>query len=271
MKISIVTISFNQAPFLEATLRSVVDQDYPDVEYIVVDPGSTDGSGAILDRYRDRIANLVREKDSGPSEGLTHGFAVATGEIFGFLNSDDLLSPGALSRVAARFAADPDLQILSGHVRVIDHTGARVRNSYSDRFDVKAFAYGACSVCQPSTFFRRDLYRQSRGFNLNNTVSWDGELFLDLHQLATKAEVIDDFLSSFRIHPGSITAGGRQGATLRRFKRQRFEAIMGRPWRPLDGVAWGYYRVRKYLLEPRSLIERVTRGSIFRRYGRPAA
>ena len=84
MKFSIVTISYNQAQFLEQAIRSVIEQDYPDVEYIVVDPGSTDGSREIIERYRDRIDRIIFEPDKGPADGLNKGFAQATGDVFGF-------------------------------------------------------------------------------------------------------------------------------------------------------------------------------------------
>ncbi len=91
MKVSIVTISFNQAEFLERAMRSVLTQDYPDVEYIVVDPGSTDGSRALITAQGSRIKAIL-EKDNGPADGLNKGFASATGEIFGYINADDALT-----------------------------------------------------------------------------------------------------------------------------------------------------------------------------------
>src|ERR1039458_1375445 len=96
-RVSIVTISFNQAEFIERTILSVLTQDYLDIEYIVVDPGSTDGSRDIIERYRSRISKIILRPDRGAADGLNNGFAEATGEIFGFLNSDDLLRPGARS------------------------------------------------------------------------------------------------------------------------------------------------------------------------------
>src|ERR1700738_5632483 len=100
-KVSIVTISFNQAEFLERAIRSVVDQDYPEIEYSVVDPGATEGSRDIIERYRSRIARVIYEPDRGPADGLNKGFACATGDIFGFLNSDDVLLPGAVRRAVS--------------------------------------------------------------------------------------------------------------------------------------------------------------------------
>ena len=92
-KVSIVTISFNQVGYLGRTIQSVLDKDYPNIEYIVVDPGSTDGSRELIKSYESRIARIIFEIDDGPGDGLNKGFSIATGEIFGFLNFDDLSIP----------------------------------------------------------------------------------------------------------------------------------------------------------------------------------
>ena len=103
-RITLVTPSFNQGQYLEQTLRSVLDQGYPNLEYIVVDGGSTDDSVEITKRYADRLAWWVSEKDAGQSDALDKGFARATGEVFGYINSDDVLYPGALDAVAKAYA-----------------------------------------------------------------------------------------------------------------------------------------------------------------------
>src|ERR1700761_7428026 len=112
MKVSIVTISFNQGAFLESAIRSVLEQDYGDIEYIVVDPGSTDGSREILERYRDRITKLILDPDDGPADGLNHGLAAATGEIFAYINADDMLLPGAVREAIGAFAKYPGADVI---------------------------------------------------------------------------------------------------------------------------------------------------------------
>jgi GT2 family glycosyltransferase len=117
-RITVVTPSFNQAKFIEATIKSVLDQNYPNLEYIIVDAGSTDGSIQIIDRYRDRIAHVIVEPDEGQSDALNKGFALATGELMNWLCSDDLLEPGALYSIARAYRRDkPDL-IAGGCVRI---------------------------------------------------------------------------------------------------------------------------------------------------------
>ncbi len=113
--VSIVTISFNPAEFVERTILSVLAQDYPDIEYIVVDPGSTDGSREIIERYRPRISKIILRPDHGAADGLNGGFAEATGEIFGFLNSDDMLLPGAVSSAVAFLEKHKEIDVVSGH------------------------------------------------------------------------------------------------------------------------------------------------------------
>ena len=161
-KVSIVTISFNQAVFLERAIRSILEQNHPDIEYIVVDPGSSDGSRDIIERYRPRISRVIYEPDRGPADGLNKGFAQATGDIFAFLNSDDILLPGAVGSACA-FLARTDVDVVSAHATVIDAQDRHLRMAYSDPFSLEMVAYGACVLVQPSTFFRREVFERVQG------------------------------------------------------------------------------------------------------------
>jgi glycosyltransferase involved in cell wall biosynthesis len=265
MRFSIVTIAFNQVDFIESALRSVLGQDYPDLEYIVVDPGSTDGTRDIIERYRDRISKVIYRSDRGAAEGLNNGFAAATGDILGFLNSDDLLLPGAIARVARQFREQPGVDLVMGHMRIVDREGRYLRNAYNDRFNARAYAYGACTICQQSTFFRAARFRETRGFNLKNTISWDSELFVDMLGARGKPAVIDEFLSAFRVYSDSITGGRGHMAAKRDFFEARFQRILGRPWTRRDEVIRYLYLARKYLLQPRSLYQRLVHGPIVKR------
>jgi len=210
VKFSIVTISFNQARFLEQTMRSVLDQGYEDIEYIVVDPGSTDGSREIIERYRSRISKIIFEPDAGPADGLNKGFACATGEIYGYLNSDDYFEPDAFRRVAHLFEAKPDVDVLCGAIRIVDGSGkARLRKLIADRFDLKRFVAGVGVVGQQGTFFRRRAFARSGGFNLENRTCWDGELLVDFALKGCRFAVIHRVLGNFRIHHESISGSGR--------------------------------------------------------------
>ena len=107
MKFSVVTVSFNQRQYLEECLTSVLGQDYPSLEYIVVDPGSTDGSRELIESLGSRLAAVLFEPDQGAADGLNKGFQRASGEIFGFLNSDDALLPGAMTECQPGLRAEP--------------------------------------------------------------------------------------------------------------------------------------------------------------------
>lgn len=208
MRFSIVTLSFNQARFLPECLDSVLSQRYSDVQYIVVDPGSTDGSRGVLEAYRDAVDRLILEPDGGPADGLNKGFAVADGDIFAYLNADDRLIPGALEQVAALFSNEPDIDVVTGAIRIIDEGGRPARRKRtSDLFDPRRYVAGVCTVNQQATFFRRDAYARSGGFNVHNRVAWDGELLVDMALAGCRFHTVERLLGDFRVYPGTITGG----------------------------------------------------------------
>ncbi len=205
MKISLVTISYNQKQFLEQAIQSVLKQDYPDIEYIVVDPGSTDGSREIIQRYSDRITKIIYEHDNGPADGLNKGLVTATGELFGFLNSDDVLLPGALSKIAQEFRRKKWADVISGHGFLIDENNDLIKPIFSHHFRLMDYLHGACVLVQQSTFYRRKLLQQIGGFNVSNKINWDGELWANIAASGGRFHRIHSFLSGFRSHSSSIT------------------------------------------------------------------
>ena len=263
MKISIVTLSFNQAPFLEQALRSVLDQDYPDVEYIVVDPGSTDGSRDLLERYRSRINHLILEPDQGPADGLNKGFSVATGAIYGFLNADDYFLPGALARVDKAFSEMPEKDVISGHTLIVDESGNPINRFYSRCFSLRGYVHEAAFLAQPATFFRSDAFKRTGGFNLNNRVAWDGELWVDLALARARFGLVPNFLSAFRLYGDSITGSGRMGAAYRMHMDEMFQKIMGRPFRRADRLTALALKATQYARQPRIVVDRLRYGAPF--------
>jgi glycosyltransferase involved in cell wall biosynthesis len=209
VKISIVTLSFNQLDFLKEAMDSVLSQGYPDLEYIVVDPGSTDGSRELIQSYGNRISHIVFDPDRGAADGLNKGFALATGDVYGFLNADDILFPGSLSEVAQFFIAHPDCDMAMGNGFKIDGKGRKTRHYIARDFSVPRFFYGGTQWLQQSTFFRAAAYRRSPGFNLENRTCWDGELFVQLANRGAKIGYIPSDLGGFRIHEASISGSGR--------------------------------------------------------------
>lgn len=265
MKFSIVTVSYNQAQFLERTICSVLDQDHPDLEYIVIDAGSTDGSRTLVEKYRPRIATVIFEPDRGAADGLNKGFVAATGELFGFLNSDDVLKPGALREAAAFLQSRPQVDVVSGDCEVIDAEDRLLRYSYSDRFSLPRYAYGTGVLMQPSTFFRASAYRRTRGFNIENRSSWDGELFVNMGSAGCRFARSGRVWSGYRLHGQSITGSAKLRTAQQQYQQRMFNEIMRRHPGPSDWVPTAGYRVLKYLENPRALMQRLFRGPVYGR------
>jgi glycosyltransferase involved in cell wall biosynthesis len=265
VKISIVTISFNQAQYLERAICSVLDQDHQNVEHIVVDPGSSDGSREIIEKYSHRIAKVILDPDKGAADGLNKGFAAATGEVFGFLNSDDVLCPGALAEADRFLQRHPDVDVVSGDCEIIDEHDQVLRLSYSDRFSLARYAYGAGILIQPSTFFRASAYRRTGGFNLANRSNWDGELFVDMACAGASFDRSRRVWSRYRIHQSSITGTGKLDAAIAAYRDRIFHRIMGRPNRPRDRLMVAAFRTLKYVETPRAFLQRIFHGPVYRR------
>jgi GT2 family glycosyltransferase len=153
--VSIVTPSFNQARYLEETLRSVLDQDYPNLEYIVVDGASTDGSVEIIRKYADKLAWWVSEQDSGQAEAINKGLSHATGEIVAWLNSDDYYLPGAIAAVVSAFEENPDAVLIYADMLAVDEHGETINALHYQQMgleDLLCFQI----IGQPAVFFRRE-------------------------------------------------------------------------------------------------------------------
>jgi glycosyltransferase involved in cell wall biosynthesis len=249
-RVSIVTISFNQGRLLERAIRSVLEQDYQDIEYIVVDPGSTDGSRDIIERYRQQISKVILEPDKGPANGLNKGFAAASGEIFGYINADDAYLPGAITKAVAAFHARPDSDVVYAHSYIVNSSGEFVRRSRSIPFDLRLYAYGGVVVMQQSTFFRRQAFETVGGFNEINRTSWDSELLVDCARSGSKFTLIDDYWSLFAIYPGSITASAKYNQQYLNDQARIFRAITGREYGRGDKFLSGLARVEKWFRNP---------------------
>lgn len=207
--ISIVTLSFNQAPFLEAALASLHDQAYPGLEHIVIDPGSTDGSRDILEHWRPRLARLILDPDNGPADGLNKGFAAAAGSIFGYINADDLALPGSLATIARHFAAADAPDMILGRGLLIDREGNPRRSMRSSRLSLRDAAVGAMTFVQQGHYFTRACFERAGGFNPQNRTSWDWELLIDMALAGSNAKTVPQPLGAFRLYGDTITGSGR--------------------------------------------------------------
>ena len=206
MKFSIVTISYNQNRFLQETIDSIQVSPPHDLQYVIVDPGSSDGSRQTIEANRGRFHRVILEKDQGPADGLNKGFAACDGDIYAYVNSDDTLLPGALDSVASHFQHRPETDVLFGAVRMVDIDGKPVlRGRTPDPFNLRRFADGLCFVWNPSTFIRREAFLKVGGFRVENNVHWDGELVIDLALTGAKMAYTNHVFGTYRLHQESMT------------------------------------------------------------------
>lgn len=199
-KVSIVTPSFRQAAYLERTVRSVLQQDYPNIEYRVMDGGSTDGSVDILKRYEPRLASWSSAPDSGAASAINAGFALCDGEIMGWLNSDDMLMPGAVRFVAQYLATHPEVDAVYGHRLIIDERDQQVGRWVLPHHDPEMLLW-ADYIPQETLFWRRTLWDKAGG-QLDETFgfAFDWDLLLRFQQAGGRIVRLPFFLGSFRVH-----------------------------------------------------------------------
>jgi len=257
-RLSIVTPSYNQGAFIEAAIRSVLLQGYPSLQLIVLDGGSTDGSVDVIRKYAPWLTVWRSEPDSGPAHALNKGFALATGEILGFLNSDDFYLPASLPRIAREFRRYPTADVISGHGYHSGPSGDLGAAIFSDRWNAWRFAYGACVLVQQSTFFRRRVFQETAGFNQELRTSWDMELWADLARSGARFHTCDEFLAVFRLHVDSITGSLELSRQCRRDVHSILRRVRGRQETVVDSLVTVFQRARKFLAHPqRTLNQRM--------------
>ena len=246
MKISIVTISYNQKQYLKACMDSILTQTGCELEYIVVDAGSTDGSRELIESYGDRVIKVF-ERDDGPADGLNKGFASATGNIYGFINSDDYLLPGALKCVTEFFLAHPHNAFMTGLGFTEDEFAQRtpIRPSV---LTPQAMLHRAAVMFQQTTFFTAEQFKKVGGFNSQNRTCWDYELFLNLLQNQATHHVVKEDLAVFRLYQGSISGSGRLEDKYFKELDALFVKHLGRPRNGFDKFNTTYLRAKRELL-----------------------
>ena len=212
MRFSIITPNYNGALYLEKTIQSILGQRKDvDLEYIVVDGNSTDGSHDIIDRYGDAISHCVIGKDTGPANAINKGLQLASGDVIAWLNSDDLYFPRALARVQNAFKSSEAAVMCFGSCAIIDEQDREIRSgitSFKELFYPSScyFTYQCINyLSQPSLFFRRNAVTQAGPLREDMVAAWDYEFILRLWHCGDAVQVSGEPLSAFRWHEGSIS------------------------------------------------------------------
>lgn len=224
-RISIVTPSYNQGQFIEETIRSVLLQGYPDLEYIIIDGSSTDESVEIIKKYEPWLASWVSESDRGQAHALNKGFSRATGEIFAWLNSDDTFQPQALYLAAIHLLQHSQIGMVYGHARVIDQDGNLLTTWLAPKFDLAKQLFEYRYIPQQSAFFRRQAFEQVGALCEDMYYTMDFDLWLRIGASFPIGSV-NYILGNIREHESSKTVSNWYGNRPEILKSlQRFFAL----------------------------------------------
>jgi GT2 family glycosyltransferase len=225
--LSIITPTRNQGAFIERTLRSVLDQGYTRLEYIVQDGGSEDETLDILGRYRRQLGHIDSGKDNGIGQGLNRGFEHATGDILAYLNSDDLLLKGSLHFVAAFFAEHPDIDVVYGHRLIVDSRGDEVGRWVLPLHDDAVMPW-VDYIPQETLFWRRQIWERV-GSQIDESFRFavDWELLLRFRQAGARFARLPRFLGAFRVHADQKTSRQINDIGMREMQRLR-DRYLGR-------------------------------------------
>jgi glycosyltransferase involved in cell wall biosynthesis len=197
--VSIVTPSFNQARYIEATIQSVLSQDYPRIEYLIVDGGSTDGTVEIIKQYQGRLAWWVSEKDQGQTDAINKGFGRAQGQILAWLNSDDTYEPGTVS-AAVRYLLDhPDVGMVYGDCNFINDDGRVIGKFGSAQTDYRRLRQGYVHIPQQTMFFRADWWKHVGPLDPSFYFAMDYDLWTRL-AAHTELKYVPQTWANFRLH-----------------------------------------------------------------------
>lgn len=207
--VSVVTPSYNQGMYIERTIRSVLNQDYPNIEHIIIDGGSVDGTLDVLRSYKH--LKWVSEKDSGTAEAINKGWRCAQGEILCCLPSDDTLAPDAIGRVVRTFSERPEAQVVYGDCNVIDENDRITGTVRSRKFNLyRLFLFNY--ILEPTVFLRRRVLEMVGLLDETLQYACDYDLWLRIGKQEGRMIYIGEVLASFRVHPGSKSVAQKEGA-----------------------------------------------------------
>lgn len=204
MLVSIVTPSFNQAQYIEETIRSVLSQDYPEIEYIIIDGGSTDGTTNIIRKYEDKLACWVSEKDQGQTDAINKGFARAKGDILAWINSDDTYEPGAVSAAVKYLQEHREVGMVYGDCNFINRSGKVIGRFHAAQTDYHLIRRGYVHIPQQTMFFRADLWKQVGPLDPSFYFAMDYDLWT---RISARAQIkyVPQTWANFRLHTSGKT------------------------------------------------------------------
>ncbi len=226
-RISVIMPSLNQAAYLEESICSVLDQNYRNLEFMILDGGSTDGSREIIERYSDRLSYYHSKPDKGQADALIQGFARATGSLMGWVNSDDVLLPGALRQIGQAFLSDPQIGIFGGNYVLIDHAGCIIRCKRHPKQSASFGRHGLFAVNQPGSFFTRRAYEAVEGLHIDLHYVMDTDLYVRMMINGCQYLHVNAWLSGFRKHPAAKTISQTVKA------HQEHERVRHECWPPM--------------------------------------
>jgi glycosyltransferase involved in cell wall biosynthesis len=207
-KITIVTPSFNHGQFIEDTIKSIIDQGYPNLEYFVIDGGSNDGTVSILEKYDEHINFWTSAPDKGQAAAINKGFAMASGEILAWLNSDDTYEPGVLAEVAKAFQQNPDVDVMSGRCRIWygDSRNKLIAPSplrcFDDFLKIRTNWMNDRLIVQPEAFFRRKAFEKVGRIREELFYCFDTCMWMDMAKKGCIFHSVDRHWANLRIHKG---------------------------------------------------------------------
>lgn len=236
--VTIVTPSYNQAQFLERTIQSVLDQDYPWIEYMIIDGGSTDSSADIIKTYQDKIAWWVSEPDRGQTDAINKGFERARGEILAWINSDDTYLPGAVSDAVAYLQHHPEVGMVYGDANLIDDAGALLGPFPAMQTSYRQLRRGAVHIPQQAAFFRASLWRQVGPLDPTFFFAMDYDLWVRLAAI-TEIRYYPHLWANFRLHGGAKSIASDDRC---------YPEMLRVHWR--EGGSWFSWLVLKAYLRP---------------------
>lgn len=204
-KVSIVTPSYNQVQFLERTIQSVLDQTYPDLEYIIIDGGSNDGSVDVIKRYEQELAYWVSEPDQGQTDAINKGFDRATGDVYAWINSDDIYRPHAVAEAVEYLSQNADVGMVYGDVEIINADGEVIGSFNAQQTSYRRLRRGGVYIPQPASFWRADLWEQVGPLDPSYYFAMDYDLWLRLAKVSKLAYYQGHTWAYFRLHGESKT------------------------------------------------------------------